>query len=288
MYASNFDASSFISHQYIIAGQSEHAVDYPRSLWGCPGGAGDDIAEINMSRQYPDGSNEQVCWDTTTLGDELDAAGLSWAFYATTLYGVRTGGIWSAYQTIRHIFYGPDWKNDIITPPAQFYSDVAHGNLRAVTWITPTWENSDHPGTGQTTGPAWVASVVNAIGRSRYWKSTALFIFWDDYGGWYDSEPPAYVDYDGLGIRIPMLIVSAYARIGHVSHVHYEHGSILKFIEDLWGLAPLAPSDARANSPLSDCFDFNRPPRKFEPIASSRGEAFFLAQPTSHRPPDTQ
>lgn len=285
MYASNFDASSFISHQYIISGQAESAVNFPGGTWGCPGGSGDFISEVGPQRQVPSGK-EVVCWDPTTLGDELDGAGVPWAFYTATLNGDL--GIWSAYQAIKHIYYGNDWSKDVITPQTQFFTDVSNGNLRAVNWITPTWENSDHAGSGHNTGPAWVASIVNAIGQSKYWNSTAIFVFWDDYGGWYDPEPPAYADYDGLGMRIPMLIVSAYAKKGHVSHVHYEHGSILRFIEDLFKLPRLAASDARANSPEKDAFDFKKPPRAFEVIPAKYGKDFFLHQPTSHNPPDTE
>ncbi len=119
------------------------------------------------------------------------------------------------------------------------------------------------PARGSKTGPSWVTSVVNAIGQSQYWNSTAIFVFWDDYGGWYDPQPPAYVDYDGLGMRLPMIIISPYAKKGYVSHTQYEHGSILKFVEDQFGLGRLAASDTRANSP-ADAFDFNKPPRKFK------------------------
>ena len=117
---------------------------------------------------------------------------------------------------------------------------------------------------------------------------TAIFIFWDDYGGWYDPEPPAYVDYDGLGMRVPMLIVSAYAKKGYVSHVHYEHGSILKFVEDQFGLGRLSASDTRAKSPEKDCFDFKQPPRKFQVIPTVLGKDYFMHQPLDLRPPDTQ
>ncbi|HYL27945.1 MAG TPA: alkaline phosphatase family protein, partial [Candidatus Nitrosotalea sp.] len=287
MYASNLDASSFISHQYIIAGQAGGgtggAVNYPYGAWGCPGGSGDKINKIGPNRQIPYGNNEVVCWDPTTLGDELDNAGVSWGFYTATING--DFGIWSAYQAIKHIYYGNDWNNDIITPQTQFFTDVKNGNLRAVNWITPTWENSDHAGSQHNTGPAWVASVVNAIGQSQYWDSTAIFVFWDDYGGWYDPEPPAYLDYDGLGLRIPMLIVSAYAKKGYVSHTQYEHGSILRFIENNWGLPQMAASDARATPP-DDAFNFNKPPRPFKTIPSAHGIEFFMHQPTSHHPPD--
>ena len=288
MYASNFDASSFISHQYIIAGQAESAVNYPYSAWGCPGGPSDMISEVGPQRQIPDG-HEVVCWDPTTLGDELDTAKIPWAYYAVG-YGSSYIGIWSAYQAINHIYHGYDWKHDIINPPSQFLTDVANGNLRSVSWVTPTCANSDHAGCGSNTGPSWVTSLVNAIGTSKYWDSTAIFVFWDDYGGWYDREPPAYVDYDGLGLRLPMLIISPYAKKGYVSHVHYEHGSILRFTEDQFGLPRLSASDKRANSPEppeGDAFDFSQPPRKFVKIHAPHDENFFLHQPLDTRIPDS-
>jgi phospholipase C len=285
MYESNFDSSSFVSHQYIIAAQAESSVNYPLSDdWGCPGGSGDEIDEVGPKRQVPHGT-EVVCWDPTTLGDELDSAGISWAYYATS-YGTSDPGIWSAYQAIKHIYYGKDWSKDVISPPSQFLRDVARGKLRTVSWVTPTWTNSDHPGSGSKSGPSWVAAVVNAVGESKYWDSTAIFVFWDDYGGWYDSVPPPYVDYDGLGIRVPLIVISPYAKKGYVSHVRYEHGSILKFVEDLFDLARLGASDTRANSPAKDCFDFSRPPRTFKKIAAPLDEEYFLRQPPDHHVPD--
>ncbi len=285
MFASNFDASSFISHQYIIAGQANSAVDYPRTSWGCDGGPPDKIGTVtvNPPRQY--GPQIQACFDNQTLGDELDAAGRSWGFYTATLFG--DGNVWSAYQAIKHIRYGPDWKSDIITPQTKFLNDV-NGNLRSVSWITPTCENSDHASCGSNTGPAWVTSLVNAVGKSKYWNSIAIFIMWDDYGGWYDHVAPPYADYDGLGMRLPLIVISPYAKQQYVSHVQYEHGSILRFIEDQFGLPRLTASDSRAISPEADCFDFSKPPRHFTPIQSSLDQRFFLHQLPDQHVPDTE
>ncbi len=311
MYASNFDASSYISHQYIIAAQASAGpalsqTNYPEGAanWGCPGGPDDYIPTIKEDPPRASGPTASpICFDYKTLGDELDDAKDSWAFYAAPLgqvgpHGKACGrgaqddayketGIWSSYQAIKHICYGPDWKKDIISSPPQFLKDVAAGNLRDVTWITPYCRDSDHPGCDSDTGPSWVTSLVNSIGESSFWKSTAIFVFWDDYGGLYDPQPPTYLDYDGLGIRVPLLIISPYAKKGHVSHVHYEHGSILKFIEERFGLAPMAASDKRATSPEKDCFDFNQAPRKFVPIQSKYDLSHFLREPVDLRPPDT-
>jgi phospholipase C len=306
-FASNFDISSFISHEYIIAGVNpQSSANYPETAWGCPGGPIDKTDSLGKDRKIIR-FDLVPCWKSPTLASELDAKHISWAYYAAAVQGpgavkncrrngpdlgpdLKSGnqGIWSAYQSISDICYGPDWERDVISPPAQFLTDVQNGKLRAVTWITPTFLNSDHGGNGSTTGPSWVTSVVNAIGESKFWDSTAIFIFWDDPGGWYDPVAPAYVDNDGLGFRLPLLIISPYAKKGLVSHVHYEHGSILKFIEDRFGLQRLAASDARANSPEADCFNFTQPPRKFVPIKAALDQAYFKRQPLDLRPPDSE
>ena len=284
MFPSNFDSGSFISHQYIIAAQASSTVNYPCGPWGCEGGAGSRIPTVTQQRTI--GGNVEPCFNNTTLGDELDSAGVSWRYYTSTING--GGGTWSAYQAIKHIYDGPDWKNNVITPQRKFFRDVSNGALPAVSWITPTCQNSDHANCRSNTGPDWVASLVNAIGESQYWDSTMIFIFWDDYGGWYDHVAPELVDYDGLGIRVPMLIVSAYAKDQCVSHVRYEHGSILKFVEDQWTLPRLSASDARANPISPNCFDFSRSPRRFTTIPSTHGKEYFLQQPLDTRPPDTE
>ena len=282
MFPSNFDSSSFVSHQYIIAGKASSTVDFPIGPWGCEGGG----RIPTVTRQRTIGPDVSPCLNNKTLGDELDDAGLSWRYY--TSYVKAGGGIWSAYQAIKHIYGGPDWHKDILTPQTKFFRDVSAGDLPVVSWVTPTCVNSDHAGCGGKTGPDWVGSLVNAIGESKYWDSTVIFVFWDDYGGWYDHAPPSLVNYDGLGIRVPLLIVSAYAKEGYVSHVRYEHGSILKFIESQWGLARLSASDTRANSISPECFDFMKPARPFTKIPVGHDRAYFLAQPLDARPPDTE
>ncbi len=312
MYPSNFDNSSYVSHEYIIAGQAAQATNYPYANWGCPGGPGDKVPRVGADppRGTPSPKPMVVCFDYNTIGDELDAKGLPWSFYAGPLGakgpggkecgsgarvdnssgsgGYKETGIWSTYQSIRDICYGPDWDNDVFSGPPQFLRDIGKGMLRDVTWITPYCRDSDHPGCAPDGGPSWVASVVNAIGESQFWNSTAIFIFWDDSGGFFDAEAPKYVDYDGLGIRVPLLVISPYAKKGVVSHTHYEHGSILKFIENRFGLDPLTKndgSDMRANS-LNDCFNFKQSPRKFAPIKSSLGIDYFLHEPVDPRPAD--
>ena len=284
MFTSHID-DSFISHQYIIAAQANHAAAFPSGAWGCEGGVSDTVATLSQDRTV--GSPYiRVCWDIPTLGQELDKAKKTWRFYAGQVYG--DGGIWSSYQAIKSVYYGRDWKKDVIKPPGQFLTDVANGHLANVTWVMPTWATSDHSGNASNQGPSWVASIVNAVGQSKFWKSSAIFVMWDEWGGWYDHVPPPYVDYDGLGMRVPLLVISAYAKQGYVSHVQYEHGSLLKFAEDQFGLGRLSAADARANSPASDCFDFSKPARNFTPFAATYSARHFIDAPPDMRPPDSE
>jgi phospholipase C len=281
MFTSHIDLS-YVSHQYMIAGQANRAVDYPASVWRC-GVPGNSIFTLTDKRIY--GPTIPVCQNYQTLGDELDAAGLTWRLYSNT-----KDSQWVAYGSIHHIRYGPDWKRNVIGHSARIIVDVARGQLADVTWVTPSCQNSDHGACGSATGPAWVADVVNAIGESRFWNSTAIFVMWDEWGGWYDHVKPPHRDFDGLGFRVPLLVISPYAKRGYVSHVEYEHGSILKFIEDRFGLTRLSASDTRANSPAADCFDFNQAPRAFQPFGTplTVRAALQMERHESAEPPDTE
>jgi phospholipase C len=176
----------------------------------------------------------------------------------------------------------------VITPQKTFLTDVAAGKLANFTWITPMCINSDHPNCAGAFGPSWVATLVNAIGKSKFWNSTAIFVQWDDWGGLYDPVAPPFRDYDGLGFRVPLLVISPYAKKNYVSHVQYETASVLRFAEDLFGLGRLGAADSRATSPAADCFDFTRRARAFVPIKAPYGRDFFLHQQLDYRMPDTQ
>jgi phospholipase C len=284
-FPSNLD-SSFVAHQYLIAAQAQSAVDIPSANWGCTEGY-DEVPTITQQRTY--GPGESPCFDYTTIADELDAADLTWRYYAPAVS--VAGGTWSAYQAIDHIYQygqGPLWTADVISPETKVLSLAPDGTLPAVTWVVPSVVNSDHPGLTKDTGPSWVASVVNAIGESPYWSSTAIFVLWDDWGGFYDHVPPPQKDYDGLGIRTPLLCISPYAHKGVVSHEQYESAGILRFIEDTFGLQQLAAADARATSAAKGCLDYTQQPRPFTPFTKLKySREFFLRQAPDYRPPDT-
>jgi len=285
LFASQLD-ESFVAHQYAIAAQAEDSVNVPAFIWGCGSGSAGLVQRITHQRTISP-VEQRPCFDDQTLGDELDEAGLPWRFY-TSSYRKPISGYWSGYQAIRHIFYGPDWKSDVIVPQKKFLTDVRAGKLASFTWITPTCPDSDHPSCGGGFGPSWVASIVNAVGKSKFWNSTVIFVQWDDWGGFYDPVAPPHKDFDGLGFRLPLIVISPYSKKHYVSHVQYESASVLRFAEDLFGLPQLAAADLRATSPAADCFDFSQKPRRFVPIEAPQDEAFFLAQPGDPRMPDTQ
>lgn len=276
MFQSQLD-ESFVAHQYIIAAQSASSVNIPSGSWGC-NGYGDQVEMMGKDRAIT--GSQPPCFDYRTLGDELDKAHLSWRFYASS-YGSRSsgdGGVWSSYQAVSHIYYGPDWSKDVISPNWRFISDVRAGKLANFTWITPICGDSDHVNCAGGHGPSWVAALVDTIGKSKFWNSTAIFIQWDDWGGLYDHVAPPYEDFDGLGFRVPLVILSPYAKHDRVSHVQYETASVLRFAEDLFGLPQLAVADRRAKSPAADCFDFSGSPRAFNPIKAPLPPKFFMGR----------
>jgi phospholipase C len=283
MFASQID-SSFSAHQFLIAAQSGDHVDNPNgSPWGCDAPGGTLVPLLNANRTESPG--DFPCFTYHTLAAELDPAGLSWRYYAPPLRGDFGGVAWTAFDAIKPIRYGADWAN-VVTPANAFLSDIAAGTLANVTWIVPDFADSDHPSSKSATGPSWVTSLVNAVGESRFWKSTAVFVVWDDWGGWYDHVAPPQVDVQGLGFRVPMIAVSAYAKKSYVSHVQYETVGILKFVETVFGLSPLKSADTRAAG-FDDMFDFTKKPRAFSQLRTTFGVRHFLRERPSLRAPDT-
>ncbi|HEY6484811.1 MAG TPA: alkaline phosphatase family protein [Candidatus Cybelea sp.] len=174
----------------------------------------------------------------------------------------------------------------MVAPSAQILNDIADRQLASVSWVTPSAAASDHAVFTDGSGPSWVASVVNAVGKSAYWNSTAIFVLWDDWGGWYDHVTP-YAIYDSyeVGFRVPLIVISPYARPGFISHRVHEFGSILKFVERSFGLPSLHTTDVRSDD-LVDCFDFGGSPRSFKAIAAPLGAKYFLRQAESMQDPD--
>jgi phospholipase C len=289
MFQTN-EGPSFPAHQYIISGTSEPsagssllAAENPTTpsgstTGGCDSPAGSLVAMIDPSGS--EATKEYPCFDHPTLMDALDEKQQRWRYYEA----YKGPGLWTAPDAIAHIRSGADYAN-VVAPSSTIFNDIANLQLPAVSWVIPTAAESDHAKSTDGSGPSWVASIVNAVGESPYWNSTAIFITWDDWGGWYDHvKPQSYNTYE-LGFRVPLIVVSPYAKHAYVSHVQHEFGSILKFTEETFGLPSLNYTDLRADD-LVDCFDFGQQPSPFHAIAAPIGAAAFLHQPVSTTIPD--
>ncbi len=296
MFQSN-TGPTFPAHLYLISGQSEFAANNPNEMettrfaWGC-----DSPLTARVTMIAPDGSEVPgpwPCYNFETLADIAMPLGVTWRYYAPGLD--ELGNIWSAFDAIRHIRYSPYWAN-VISPETQILRDARRADLPNITWVVPTARNSDHAFPvqrsprdlgveGAVYGPDWVASIVNTIGHSPLWNSTAIIVVWDDWGGWYDHVKPPQLDRMGLGFRVPMLVISPWAKRHYVSHVQHEFGSIIKFAETAFDLPSLHTTDERSDA-LRDCFDFTQQPGPFRPVDTFRQAAFFQDM-TDDQPADT-
>lgn len=283
---------SLPAHQYILSGTStildgsplraaENAYTAERKFTGgCDSPPGSHVWLINPAGE----ENREVypCFERQALIDSVEAKrGLTWRYYQQHV----GPGLWSGPDAIKHIRNSPAYRTHVVGPSSRVLTDIAGGNLANVVWVIPSVKSSDHAGQTDGSGPSWVASVVNAIGKSQYWDDTAIFVTWDDWGGWYDHVKPRQLNSYELGFRVPLIVISAYARRGFVSHRRHEFGSILKFAEKVLGLDSLGTTDVRSDD-LSDCFNFVRPPRKFKIIPAELPASYFLNSPPSTENPD--
>jgi phospholipase C len=185
----------------------------------------------------------------------LDAQSVSWKVYGFTTW----------YERFAYVQKTPSAKARF-APAADFARDLAAGALPNVSWIIGAPGGSEHPPASVQTGQDSVANdIVNPLGASPYWPELALFITWDDYGGFFDHVAPPQVDPFGYGFRVPCLVISPFALPGAIDHAVHDHASILRFIELRYGLSPLATRDAAADD-FRSAFDFSAPARRFAPV----------------------
>jgi len=309
---------SFPAHQFIISGSSapsppgqpnsnlfvaENNVGPNLNVTGCLASPGQFTFLIDPANPDPNTNETQtslLCYDHPTLTDLLDSHSISWRYYAST-----AGILWNGPTAIEHICgpspappnattcAGPIWQQNVVPDPKQVLTDIQNGQLASVTWVTPNAQQSDHPGPFANEGPAWVSSIVNAIGNSPYWSNTAIIITWDDWGGWYDHvAPPAIINSYEYGFRVPLIVISPYAKAAYVSHQVNDFGSILKFIEQTFNLPNVAPTaspayaDALSTGDLSDCFDFTQTPLTFQTIQATQDASYFLHDTRPPAAPD--
>ncbi len=281
---------SFPAHQYLVSGTSTNfddsrwrvAEDTGENQGGCDSFSNSKAKMINAAGR--EGNAVFPCFDRASIFTLLDTAQVSWHFYQVR----KTAGPWNAVDALKPIWENKsEYSSRVTSPSSQVLTDIAQGTLANVVFVIPTAAESDHGGDNDGTGPSWVASIVNAIGSSSYWNGTAILVVWDDWGGWYDHVTPTIYNSYELGMRVPLLVVSPYAKTHYVSHVQYEFGSILRFVEETFNLGSLGTTDARAND-LADCFNFGSAPRKFSRIRAAHSASYFLHQPESDRGPDDE
>jgi hypothetical protein len=277
---------SFPAHQFILAGTSAptatssfFAAEGPTLIpAGCIAPLTSTVAIIDATGSETNQPPQYPCFEHPTLTDLLDTKGVTWRYYT-----LGAGSIWTAPDAIEHIC-----QQQTVIPQTRVLTDIGNGQLPQVSWVIPDGRSSDHALVNDGSGPSWVASIVNAIGNSSYWANTVIIITWDDWGGWYDHVPPKVID-DGVswgsgyvyGFRVPLVVVSPYAKAAYISHIPHDFGSILKFVETTFNLPSLGYADAPADD-LSDCFDFTQTPLTFQQIPAPLDAAHFI---NDKRPP---
>jgi phospholipase C len=211
----------------------------------------------------------------TALPVELEAKGLSWACWTELYTGPLSaippiGNLGDAgpFEWCDVILNLPDYAQRVVKVdddlPAAVPALLAGGPVGNVTWIKPDDIHSQHPfWSAVPDGCDWLHSVIESIGASPYWDRSAIFVTWDDWGGFYDHVAPPQVDAYGFGLRVPCLVVSPYARRGVVDHTTYEFSSVVRFCERMFGLPTMSSRDAAADDMTQGAFDFGQPPRPF-------------------------
>jgi len=247
----------------------------PHPYWGCDEWQGDTVPILQNGATA---ANVFPCFEIPAVPDILPS-GIDWRFYGTNWGGLFTD-VWSMFDAVRSIRNDPaKWSHVVLT--TQFTSDIQNHSLPPVTWLIDQDQFSEHPDlavpginiplAGVCAGESWTVRFVNQIMQSEYWRDTAILFTMDDFGGWYDHVPPprqyggSHAEPYGLGFRLPLLIISPYAKPGFVFHDNAEQASIVHFIEKIVGstrtLHELDPAaqDAQAND-LLGAFDFSQTP----------------------------
>ena len=278
---SSMHAPSFPNHVFTVAAQTGNIISQtknPLDPADRPAACADAGPGATVKIMDPRGTVLDVfpCFDFETMGDLLTDAGISWRSYAPKGFG------WSGFVAINHIRNTDQWALHAVNDNLKddfFAQDALAGNLPAVTWLVSQGGASDHAPWSICSGENWLSKQISAVMNGPLWNSTAIFLTWDDFGGFYDHVPPPTTDQFGLGPRVPMIIISPWAKHGFVSHTQYEFASVLKFMEKVFNLQktlnPLRDGDPSL-SDMEDAFDFtqNPPPppvltqRQCSPVAT--------------------
>jgi phospholipase C len=309
---------TFPSHQFLFGGTS------------APSASDDAIGTFADSNMFPTGNNPIAgcaapstihvdlieaggatgtiypCFEHETLSDLLDAIGVTWKYYNPGVHSITT-----APNAISHICVpsqpsggsciGTEFASNVNVRPSQVLTDISNCKLAGVSWVTPSGNNSDHPKSNTGGGPSWVASIVNAIGNNPkckdsevYWDNTVILVTWDDWGGWYDHEPPTLLagaqgDFQ-YGFRVPFLVVSAYTPAAYVDNTRMDFGTVLRFVENNFGIAEgsLNFADARASGNLAEFFNLKQVPRVFQTVPARLDANYFINDKSPMTEPDEE
>jgi phospholipase C len=249
---------TFPVHLHTIAAQDGGVVSNPQNgsnAWGCDAARGTYVlrqtAPGRIVKSYP-------CYTFATLATSLDKAHLSWRYYAAPPSDL--GYIWSTFDAIKPIRDATQWSDDV-HDERTFEADARAGRLPAFSWLTPRAADSMHPPAPVCPGENWVVSKINAVMQGPDWDSTMIVLAWDDWGGYYDHVAPPAAPVGSYGLRVPLLVISPYARRGAVAHTLYTFESVLKTAEVLWHLPPLTRTDRTAHS-LLDTLNLKQAPAR--------------------------
>jgi phospholipase C len=262
-FFSAVDSYSLANHWFMLAGQAPPIAISTLVANTVLYGNGSTLTPVSVNHEYLNESNQTEAVETL-----LNASpAVSWKYYEAPLPDYNTaisattssqGNAYDYWNPMagRAVSYTPDYVNHFVDR-TDIFGDLANGTLPSISWVVPGFYFSDHPPANITAGQAFVASIVNALESSPDWHSTALFLTWDEYGGFYDNVAPPLVSGVQLGVRVPLIVVSPWTQPGLVDSQFGDFESILHFIEVRFGLGCIAVSDCTAPLPTG-FFDFNQ------------------------------
>ena len=278
---------SFLNHQFLICACAPTFAGAPAAAVATLDGSGKQLALDASGRIVHDGfvtpdgyvvntaftvnsphpavaaANLVPNQTNATIGDRLSAASVSWKWYSGG-WAAALAGNPDPYFQFHHqpfAYYasfadGTQAKAAHLQDEANFLADLRNNTLPAVSFIKAIGQNNEHPGyTSLLAGQQHVASLVQAVQSSAYWKSTAIIVTYDENGGRWDHVAPPAIDRWGPGTRVPFIVISPWAKHGFVDHTQYETVSVLAFIEKIYDVPALGTRDATAN-PFTNAFDF--------------------------------
>ena len=249
-FFSSLNGPSLPNHVYMVAAQS-----------------GGLIVNVNTIKALKKTMDDPDGFSFASIVTRFKNADISWKYYVDTS-GIKNPEkkkeqpkrftLWNPLPGFKKIRDNPKLMAHLVGQ-SQFYHDLQAGTLPSVSYLIPTYLDSEHPVATPQRGMWYVTQLINAVMQSQYWKDSVIFVTWDDYGGFYDHVEPPQLDAFGLGPRVPALVISPYARPDYIDRNVYEFSSILKFIELRWHLTHLTARDDRAR-PMLAGFDFDQQP----------------------------